>query len=100
MSADEIAALSLTDVAAKIAAKELSAVEATEASLDRIARHNGALNCVAHVDPDDALAQARRSDEVLSKDGPQGPLHGVPLAHKDMYYRAGRVSACGEIHDA
>ena len=95
MSADEIAALSLTDVAEKIAAKELSAVEATEASLDRIARHNGALNCVAHVDPDDALAQARRSDEVLSKDGPQGPLHGVPLAHKDMYYRAGRVSACG-----
>ncbi len=95
MSADEIAALSLTDVAAKIAAKELSAVEATEASLDRIVRHNEALNCVAHVDPDDALAQARRSDEVLSKDGPQGPLHGVPLAHKDMYYRAGRVSACG-----
>ena len=95
MSADEIASLSLTDVAAKIAAKELSAVEATEASLDRIARHNEALNCVAHVDPDDALAQARRSDEVLAKDGPQGPLHGVPLAHKDMYYRAGRVSACG-----
>ena len=45
MSADEIAALSLTDVAAKIAAKELSAVEATEAALDRIARHGDTLNC-------------------------------------------------------
>lgn len=95
MSADEIAALSLTDVAAKITAKELSAVEVTQASLERISRHNDALNCVAAVDPEDALAQARKSDEILAKDGPIGPLHGVPLAHKDMYYRAGRVSACG-----
>ena len=95
MSADKIAALSLTDVAAKIAAKELSAVEATEAALDRIARHGDTLNCIADVNPEDALAQARKSDETLAKDGPSGPLHGVPLAHKDMYYRAGRVSACG-----
>src|SRR4029077_19750620 len=35
------------------------------------------------------LDAARASGEVL------GPLHGVPLAHKDMYYRAGRVSGCG-----
>jgi aspartyl-tRNA(Asn)/glutamyl-tRNA(Gln) amidotransferase subunit A len=95
MSADEIAALSLTGVAAKIAAKELSAVEVTEAALDRIARHGDALNCIAAVDPDEALVQARKSDEALAKNGPSGSLHGVPLAHKDMYYRAGRVSACG-----
>ena len=95
MSADEIAALSLTGVAAKIAAKELSAVEVTEAALDRIARHGDTLNCIAAVDPDEALAQARKSDEALAKNGPSGSLHGVPLAHKDMYYRAGRVSACG-----
>ena len=95
MSADEITALSLTAVAAKIAVKELSAVEVTEASLDRIERHNEALNCIAHADPEDALAQAQKADETLAKDGPVGPLHGVPLAHKDMYYRAGRVSACG-----
>ena len=95
MSADEIAALSLTEVAVKIANKELSAVEATEATLDRIERHGSALNCIADVDPEDALAQARASDDHLAKHGAKGPLHGVPLAHKDMYYRAGRVSACG-----
>ena len=95
MSADEITALSLAAVAAKSAVKELSAVEVTEASLDRIERHNEALNCIAHADPEDALAQAQKADETLAKDGPVGPLHGVPLAHKDMYYRAGRVSACG-----
>tara|TARA_B100000459_G_scaffold140995_1_gene100448 strand:+ start:809 stop:2224 length:1416 start_codon:yes stop_codon:yes gene_type:complete len=95
MSADEIAALSLTEVAVKIADKELSAVEATEAMLDRIDRHGGTLNCIANVDPEDALAQARASDDHLAKHGAKGPLHGVPLAHKDMYYRAGRVSACG-----
>jgi aspartyl-tRNA(Asn)/glutamyl-tRNA(Gln) amidotransferase subunit A len=95
MSADEIAALSLTDVARKIREKELSSVEVTQASLDRIARHGDTLNCVAHVDPEDALSQARKADAALASDGPAGPLHGVPLAHKDMYYRAGRVSACG-----
>lgn len=95
MNADAIAALSLTEVAHKIVNKELSAVEVTEAALDRIARHGNTLNCIAHVDPDDALAQARESDEYLALHGPKGPLHGVPLAHKDMYYRAGRVSACG-----
>lgn len=95
MSADEIAALSLTDVAGKIAKKELSAVEVTQASLDRIERHGEILNCIANVDKDDALTQARVADEHLVKNGPKGPLHGVPMAHKDMYYRAGRVSACG-----
>ena len=54
MSADEIAALSLTDVAGKSAKKEESAVEVTQASLDRIERHGEILNCIANVDKDDA----------------------------------------------
>ena len=87
----KLAALSLTDVAA---VPQRNSPLSRRGSIARPDRLTEAL-CVAHVDPDDALAQARRSDEVLAKDGPQGPLHGVPLAHKDMYYRAGRVSACG-----
>jgi len=95
MSGDDIAQLSLAETARRIAAKELSAVEVTEASLARIDRYGDKLNCIAAGDPDDALAQARRADDALAKNGPTGPLHGVPLAHKDMYYRAGRVSGCG-----
>ena len=53
MSVDEIAALSLTDVAEKIAKKELSAVEVTKASLDRMERHGEILNCIANVDKEE-----------------------------------------------
>ena len=95
MSTDEIAALSLTEAAAMIAARKLSSVEATEAVMHRIARRGMRLNCIAAVEPFEALANARAADEALAKDGPAGPLHGVPLGHKDMYYRAGRISGCG-----
>ncbi len=93
--ADEIAALSLVDVAARIAARDLSSVEVTEAALDRISRFGAQLHAIAECDPEQALDQARRADDALASGDAAGPLHGVPLAHKDMYYRAGRVSACG-----
>ena len=92
---DEIANLSLTEVAAEIAAGNLSSLEATEAALDRIDRYGERLHCIAAVNAEDALAQAKAADEARSKNGVNGPLDGVPLAHKDMYYRAGRPSACG-----
>ncbi len=95
MTADEISALSLIEVAAKIADGELSSVEVTEAALDRIARHGENLHCIAHIDPEAALAAAREADRARAAGRSLGPLHGVPLAHKDMYYRAGRVSGCG-----
>ena len=95
MTGDEIAALGLVEVRDAIALGRLSSEEATAACLARIERYGEALNCVAHVDPDAALAAARDADRDLARNGPRGPLHGVPLAHKDMYYRAGRVSACG-----
>ena len=95
MSGDELAALSLSEVARAIAAREVSAREATEACLDRIERHGETLHCIARIDPEAALSAADESDAALAKDGPRGPLHGVPLAHKDMFFRAGRPADCG-----
>ena len=92
MSGDEIAALSLADVG-EIAEKEISSLEATEAaptasSVTETPR-SGAL-C-----QDAARASARKADEDLASGNVRGPMHGVPLAHKDMYYRAGWTAACG-----
>jgi aspartyl-tRNA(Asn)/glutamyl-tRNA(Gln) amidotransferase subunit A len=53
------------------------------------------LNCFIAIEEDDALEAAREADRKVKTGAPLGPLHGVPLAHKDMYYRAGKISTCG-----
>lgn len=91
----DLAFLSLAEAASAIARRKASSVEITEACLDRIVRIGPKLNCIAGVDADAALTAARKADRALKRGRKRGPLHGVPLAHKDMYYRKGRVSGCG-----
>jgi aspartyl-tRNA(Asn)/glutamyl-tRNA(Gln) amidotransferase subunit A len=91
----EPALMSLTAVANAIAAKQLSSREVTQSLLDRIAKWNPKLNAFMSIEADDALKAADAADAALSKGGPKGPLHGVPLAHKDMYYDKGKVVTCG-----
>ena len=95
MRDDALAALSLSEVAQKIATREVSSRQATEACLDRIERYGEALHCIARIDPEAALRAADEADAALASDGPRGALHGVPLAHKDMFFRAGRPADCG-----
>lgn len=82
---------SLAQIASAIRDRKISSVEVTQASLQRLKARGAEMNAVAGIDETDALAQSERAD--ASDLG--GPLAGVPLAHKDMYYRPGRVSACG-----
>jgi aspartyl-tRNA(Asn)/glutamyl-tRNA(Gln) amidotransferase subunit A len=91
----EPAELSLTQVAAAIRRRKLSSVELTRALLARIERWQPALNAFVRVEADEALAAAKAADGILARRGPKGPLHGVPLAHKDMYYFAGKPAGCG-----
>jgi aspartyl-tRNA(Asn)/glutamyl-tRNA(Gln) amidotransferase subunit A len=86
---------SLTEAADAIAGGRTTSRDVTEACLDRIDRLRDTLNCFVEVDRDGARAAADAADQRRLSGAPLGPLHGVPLAHKDMYYRAGRVSACG-----
>ena len=95
MPDDALAGLTLTELAAAIGARKVSSLEATENCLAGLERHGPALNCVAGIEPEAALEAARAADAELAAEGARGALHGVPLAHKDMFYRAGRVSACG-----
>ena len=81
--------LSLAELSARIKAREVSPVEATEACLERIARTEPVLNAYVCVLADAALEAARAAEAELAAGGWRGPLHGVPVALKDLYDMAG-----------
>jgi aspartyl-tRNA(Asn)/glutamyl-tRNA(Gln) amidotransferase subunit A len=85
----------LVETADAIADGRTRAREVVEACLDRTARIAGELGCFVEIDAEGARRAADAADAALRAGQCRGPLHGVPLAHKDMYYRPGRVSACG-----
>jgi aspartyl-tRNA(Asn)/glutamyl-tRNA(Gln) amidotransferase subunit A len=88
-------ALTLRAAAAAIAQGGLRAEALVDVCLDRIQRIQPALNCFIRVKADAARAKARAADSAVKAGRALGPLHGVPLAHKDMFYRAGEVCTCG-----
>jgi aspartyl-tRNA(Asn)/glutamyl-tRNA(Gln) amidotransferase subunit A len=89
------AGLTLTEAVAAIRRRKLSSTELTRWMLERIERWQPALNAFVRIDKDEALAAARTADRALARGAPKGPLHGVPLAHKDMYYSKGKPAGCG-----
>jgi aspartyl-tRNA(Asn)/glutamyl-tRNA(Gln) amidotransferase subunit A len=88
-------ALMLREAAAAIAQGKLSAEALVEACLDRVERLQAMLNCFIRVTPERARQHAREADAAVKAGRTLGPLHGVPLAHKDMFYRADEVCTCG-----
>ena len=92
---DDIHLLSLVEVADAIAARRLSAVEVVSAAVDRAERLQPVLNCFISLQAEAALESAAAADAALARGETPGPLHGVPLAHKDMFYRSGHVTTCG-----
>ena len=86
---------SLVELAAAIRDGRVTSRAAVESCLERIARWQPAINAFASVSTDAALEAADRADAARARGHPVGPLHGVPLAHKDMYYRPGRRSSLG-----
>jgi aspartyl-tRNA(Asn)/glutamyl-tRNA(Gln) amidotransferase subunit A len=93
----EPALMTLTAVAKAIADKQLSAHEVTRACLHRIAQWQPHLNAFMAVEAEEAMKAADTADAALAKGDVRGPLHGVPLAHKDMYYEVGKVVTCGSL---
>jgi amidase len=92
MSEAEIAALCTqpaTELAARLRAGEVSAREVLAAHLDRIGRLNPAINAIITLLPEQAMARAALLDERFAQGGPAGPLHGLPIAHKDLLATAG-----------
>jgi Asp-tRNA(Asn)/Glu-tRNA(Gln) amidotransferase A subunit family amidase len=91
----ELTALTAIEAAEHIAAGDLSAEDYAAACLDRIAAVDGKVRAFVHIDPDDALAQARALDERRRNGKAVGALHGVPVAIKDIFDTADYPTECG-----
>ena len=87
--------LTVTELAAQIAAKQVSATEACRAALDRIDRHDAALHAFQTVVAERALKNAAALDAELASGPPRGPLHGVPIALKDNLCTSGVTTTAG-----
>ncbi len=87
--------LPATELARRLQRRELSARDAVEAHLARIAERNGALNAVVSLDPVRARAQADAADAALRRGDAVGPLHGVPMTLKDAHDVAGLRTTVG-----
>ena len=94
---DQLANLGLCEAADAIAQQEVSSEQLTRMALDRLQQWGPQLNCVASLQSDAAMASARRADVERAKGGALGVLHGVPMAHKELFYRRGRKTNDGSI---
>ncbi len=87
--------LELTELARRLHKRELSPVEATAAQLARIERHDGTLGSYAHKMGEAALVQAKAAEAEIMRGEIRSPLHGVPIAVKDLCWTRGVPTAAG-----
>ena len=87
--------LSACDLAAKIAAGEVSSSDVVTQTVEHMRSVNPKLNAVVDDLGDEAIAQAKVHDEQLAKSGPIGPLHGVPVTIKENIDQTGRATPNG-----
>ncbi|MCO1656177.1 amidase [Pseudonocardia humida] len=96
MADSALVELGAAGLAERIAAREVSCVEVVAAHLDRIDALNPQVNAiVARRDRDEVLAEAAERDRALDRSGPAGPLHGIPMAIKDLAEVAGQPWTAG-----
>jgi amidase len=81
--------LPATELAALLRSKRVSAREVMEAHLAQIDRVNTKVNAIVTLVADRAMADAVKADEAMAHGRPLGPLHGLPIAHKDLFDTAG-----------
>ena len=94
----ELHLLTVAEAARMIRDRTLSAVELMEALLERCQTLEPDLRVWVTLDEDAALETARTRDRELAAEGPRGPLHGVPIGVKDIYYTQGVLTtACSRI---
>lgn len=95
MDDDDIGWLGIDETARLIRQRQLSALEVARSMLRRIARLDPALKAYVRTTPELALAQAQAADAALARGDAVGPLHGVPVALKDLCWTAGIPTTAG-----
>ena len=96
--AEDLCWLTLQEASERVRRKEISSLELTRACLQRIEKLNSRLNAFITVTRDQALAQARELDSELRAGHWRGPLHGIPVALKDLIDTAGIRTTAGSAH--
>ena len=81
--------MTIQEAARGLRKKNFSSVELTRSALEQIDRLNPALNAFISITRDSALERARQADAELSNGQDRGPLHGIPIAHKDLFFTRG-----------
>ncbi len=89
MSDQSLCFLPATDLAAMIRRKEISCEELMKVHLDQIDRINPMVNAIVTLLPDQAMQGARAADRSIARAHAVGPLHGLPVAHKDLMLTKG-----------
>lgn len=95
MNPDDLPAATIASVSAAIARRTLSPRDVVEATLARIERLDGTLRSYITVLADRAREEARRAEDEIARGRYRGPLHGIPLALKDIFLTAGVRTTCG-----
>ena len=95
LSPDDPLDLSIAALAARMRCGELSAEALTAAAIERAVATQPSLNAFIDLRGEAALQQARQLDREAAQGRWRGPLHGIPLAHKDCFERAGLPMTVG-----
>jgi len=95
----DVANLSIARAARALRDREFSPLELTDAYLRRIEQHNPKVNAYITITAERARDDARRATAEFAAGKVRGPLHGIPIAHKDLYETAGiRTTGGAKIH--
>ena len=86
---DELVFLTARELVRRMRERELSAVDVMRAHLAQIERLNPEVNAIITLLPDHAMAMAEAADSALARGDAVGPLHGLPIAHKDTHATRG-----------
>ena len=92
--------MTIREAASALRERRLSSVELARHALERIERLNPKLNAFITLTPESALQRARLADAELAAGRDRGPLHGIPIAHKDLFYTRGvRTTGGSKVYE-
>jgi aspartyl-tRNA(Asn)/glutamyl-tRNA(Gln) amidotransferase subunit A len=91
----DLNALTLQEISGLVASGQVSPVDCVQASLELIRDSNGILEAFLSHDAEQSLVAAELAQTAIAKSGPRSPLHGIPVAVKDLFAVKGMIRTCG-----